>query len=110
MVGGSPPADATNDAPAEGLERNSTPGRLTADASTYSVEQDAFGVGTIVDRLSDLISDAEPPIAIALSGPWGSGKTTAAHGVMPRLRAPDHNPSPLSLHLHHIPPPPHLPI
>src|SRR5258708_4271679 len=89
MVGGSPPADATNDAPAEGLERNSTPGRLTADASTYSVEQDAFGVGTIVDRLSDLISDAEPPIAIALSGPWGSGKTTVADGVMHRLRAHD---------------------
>src|SRR5215467_778347 len=62
--------------------------RTHADRPVWSPEQDAFGFLPYADAFALLINDAETatPLTVAISGPWGSGKTSLAGLLESRLK------------------------
>jgi hypothetical protein len=69
---------------------NTTKRRLNthSDQPVLTQAEDAFGFVPYADAFSLLINDSETatPLTVAISGPWGSGKTSLAHLVETRLK------------------------
>jgi hypothetical protein len=53
-------------------------GDLIPDRSLTEDDDDEFDHSAIAARVADLICNGEPPLNIALFGPWGSGKSSLA--------------------------------
>jgi KAP family P-loop domain len=53
-------------------------GDLIPDRVVRAREEDAFRHSEIAARVAELITVAEPPLNVALFGPWGSGKSSFA--------------------------------
>jgi hypothetical protein len=62
--------------------------RAFSDSPITSDDDDVLGFGDYADALADLIDnlDTSTPLTIAISAPWGSGKTSLANLVVRRLR------------------------
>jgi KAP family P-loop domain len=62
--------------------------RAFSDSPIASDDDDVLGFGDYADALADLIDnlDTSTPLTIAISAPWGSGKTSLANLVVRRLR------------------------
>ncbi|MCI3226033.1 P-loop NTPase fold protein [Streptomyces sp. NP-1717] len=73
--------------------------RLLSDRPIENDRADHLGYGVTADALADLIDhgETETPLTVAITGPWGSGKTSLARLVEQRLTV-----------LHHDWPEPHL--
>lgn len=61
--------------------------RTYSDRPVGSVDQDAFGFVSYADAFALLMNDGETstPLTVAISGPWGSGKTSLAQLLEIRL-------------------------
>jgi len=59
---------------------------LIPDRALKGDDRDYFGHQQIAARLADLIRNGEPPLNIALFGPWGSGKSSVAGLLEQELR------------------------
>ncbi len=53
-------------------------GDLVPDRALKTHDRDEFGHKEIAARVADLLTTAEPPLNVALFGPWGSGKSSFA--------------------------------
>jgi hypothetical protein len=62
---------------------------LIPDRALKADDQDHFDHQQIAARLADLIRNGEPPLNIALFGPWGSGKSSVAGLLEQELRGSD---------------------
>jgi pantothenate kinase len=62
---------------------------VLADQPVANDRDDLLGYGDFADALAELIDhdDTATPLTIAISGPWGAGKTTLAKLVERRLKA-----------------------
>jgi hypothetical protein len=63
-------------------------GDLIPDRALTEVEQDQFRHSEIAARLADLLTIADPPLNVALFGPWGSGKSSFATLLRKALAQP----------------------
>ncbi len=75
-----------------GAAANKTPRmrlRMLSDATLDDDRRDLFGYGVYADAVADLISreGVDTPLTIAISGPWGAGKTSLAKMIVDRLHA-----------------------
>jgi KAP family P-loop domain len=63
--------------------------RMLSDAPLRNDRRDFFGYGVFADAVAELIGSEgiDTPLALAISGPWGAGKTSLAHMIEDRLRA-----------------------
>ncbi|HZV75676.1 MAG TPA: P-loop NTPase fold protein [Conexibacter sp.] len=62
---------------------------LIPDRALKGDDQDHFNHQQIAARLADLIRNGEPPLNIALFGPWGSGKSSVAGLLEKELQGSD---------------------
>ncbi|MCW2975135.1 MAG: hypothetical protein JWM06_416, partial [Actinomycetia bacterium] len=53
-------------------------GDLIPDHALTEREPDEFKHTAIAERVADLVTTADPPLNVALFGPWGSGKSSFA--------------------------------
>src|SRR5258708_7784283 len=62
--------------------------RTHADSPVADIRADAFGFLPYADAFALLINDKETatPLTVAISGPWGSGKTSLAQLIEARLK------------------------
>lgn len=68
---------------------SSVGGGLIDDRELKDQDQDRFRHGDVADLISEIAITAQTPAAIALYGPWGSGKTGVGNLIKKRLRHPD---------------------
>lgn len=63
--------------------------RMLSDAPLSDDRRDFFGYGVYADTIAELIGSegTDTPLALAISGPWGAGKTSLARMIADRLRA-----------------------
>lgn len=59
------------------------------DGALHLGEADEFEHGAIARIIADLANAAEPPVNIAVFGPWGSGKSSLFEPIMQSLKAHD---------------------
>jgi hypothetical protein len=62
---------------------------LIPDRALKGDDRDHFDHHQIAARLADLVRNGEPPLNIALFGPWGSGKSSVAGLLEEELRGSD---------------------
>lgn len=72
--------------PASGRGTNREPGddvRLLSDAPVEDAERDYFGFSQFARALAEILDNeyTATPLTVAVSGPWGAGKTSVAHMV-----------------------------
>lgn len=60
---------------------------LVLDQALSKATEDEFERKAIAARVGDLVATADPPLSIALFGPWGSGKSSMAELIRDRLAA-----------------------
>lgn len=72
-----------NDEQKKGIQDLPLPGEFGEDGK---FKGDALGIGQYADALSEFISECDTPITIAISGPWGSGKTSVMNMVQGKLK------------------------
>ncbi|HEX5610496.1 MAG TPA: P-loop NTPase fold protein [Solirubrobacterales bacterium] len=65
------------------FKRSGTFVRLSSDAPITDAEDDYFGFATFATALAEIIDNEETgtPLTIALSAPWGAGKTSVARMI-----------------------------
>jgi hypothetical protein len=66
------------------------PDELILDREIEDVENDAFRHGDFVDRLLSIVKSTSTPSRIALFAAWGSGKTSIARLLKPRVEKAGH--------------------
>ncbi|MCX5862241.1 MAG: P-loop NTPase fold protein [Deltaproteobacteria bacterium] len=71
-----------NDEQKKGIQDLPITGELGEDGKFVG---DALGIGQYADALSVFISECDTPITIAISGSWGSGKTSVMNMVRRKL-------------------------
>ncbi len=71
-----------NDEQKKGIQDLPITGELAEDGK---FKGDALGIGQYADALSVFITECDTPITIAISGPWGSGKTSVMNMVRRKL-------------------------
>jgi hypothetical protein len=62
-------------------------GDLVPDHALTADDRDDFGHSEIAARVADLLTTADPPLNVALFGPWGSGKSSFAALLRAALKA-----------------------
>ena len=84
MAFGGTTSDVAGPAPAATGDRSL---RLLADTPISSREEDYFGYWAHADAVAEIIDSehTDTPLTIAVTGPWGSGKTSLARMVQSRL-------------------------
>jgi hypothetical protein len=62
---------------------------ILPDAPLVNIQGDRFGYRAYADAVAELIGSesTDTPLALAISGPWGAGKTSLAKMIEDRLRA-----------------------
>ena len=65
-----------------------TPPPCLSDAPSGTTKQDHLGFGPYAEALAFLIDwkSSRPPLTVAISGPWGTGKTSLARQVQEQLK------------------------
>lgn len=62
--------------------------RLLSDTPLDADDQDTLGLGVLAEALAELVDSArtDTPLTIAISAPWGAGKTSTARLIETRLQ------------------------
>lgn len=67
-------------------------GDLITDLALREGDSDEFDYAGLADRIADLACEGEPPLSIAIFGPWGSGKSSIAELIRRSLDSRENKP------------------